>query len=136
MFLFRVRSFCSTLSVLLLSGLVATSLSAQQPKVLAPHRPLGTRIEKRLPWGIPTVRQSATGGLWMIDTKWKSTLNLTNGLKADPITVTPILYLSNGQRYPLSPITLQPSGTAIVDIGQALERGYRDVRDSLRICRN
>lgn len=119
---FRIRSFYSGLLLLLLSGVVAPSLSAQQPKVLAPHRPLGTRIEKRLPWGKPIVRQSATGGLWMIDANRKATLNLTNGLKADSITVTPILYLSNGQRYPLSPITLEASGTAIVDIGQALEK--------------
>jgi hypothetical protein len=34
--------------------------------------------------------------------------------------VTPILYLSNGVRYPLRPVTLQPSGTSIVDINQGL----------------
>lgn len=96
-------------------------VSAQQPKVLAPHRPLGTRLEKRLPWARPMVRQSATGGLWMTDAKWKAALYLRNVLKTDPITVTPILYLSNGQRYPLSPVTLEPSGTTIVDVGQGLE---------------
>ena len=106
-----------TLSILFCS---LTTL-AQRPKVLAPHRPVGPILEKRLPWGKETVRQSATGGLWMTDAKWKASLNLTNGLKADSITVTPVLYLSNGQRYPLSPVTLEPSGTAIVDIGQGLE---------------
>jgi hypothetical protein len=94
---------------------------AQQPKVLAPHRPVGTRLEKRLPWGKPMARQSATGGLWMTDGKWKASLYLKNRLKTDPITVAPVLYLSNGQRYPLAPVTLEPSGTAIVDIGQGLE---------------
>jgi len=94
--------------------------NAQQPKVPAPHRPVAPRLEKRLPWGKPTIRQSATGGLWMTDANWKASLNLTNGLKADPIVVTPVLYLSNGQRYPLSPVKLEPSGTAIVDLGQAL----------------
>jgi len=94
---------------------------AQQTKVLAPHRPVGTHLEKRLPWGKPTVRQSATGGLWMTDGKWKASLYLKNRVKTDPITVTPVLYLSNGQRYPLAPVTLEPSGTAIVDIGQGLE---------------
>ena len=93
---------------------------AQQPKVLAPHRPIEPRLEKRLPWGKPTVRQSATGGLWMTDGKWKASLYLNNRLKTDPITVTPVLYLSNGQRYPLAPLTLEPSGTAIVDINQGL----------------
>ena len=42
-------------------------------------------------------------------------------LQTDAITVTPVLYLSNGQRYPLSPVTLELSGTAVVDIGQGLE---------------
>jgi hypothetical protein len=65
--------------------------------------------------------QSATGGLWMTDANWKAALYLKSGLKTDPVTVTPVLYLSNGQRYPLSPVTLEPSGTAIVDIGQALQ---------------
>ena len=57
----------------------------------------------------------------MTDADWKAALYLKSGLKTGPITVTPTLFLSNGQRYPLSPVTLDPSGTAIVDIGQALE---------------
>jgi hypothetical protein len=114
----RILSLISLMLGVLLCGLTAV---AQRPKVLAPHRPVGTRLEKRLPWGKPVVRQSATGGLWMNGVGWKASLNLTNGLKADPITVTPVLYLSNGQKYPLTPVTLEPSGTAIVDIGQGLE---------------
>lgn len=66
------------------------------------------------------MRQSATGGLWMTDTNWKASLYLKNGVKTDAITVTPLLYLSNGQRYALAPVTLEPSGTAVVDIGQSL----------------
>jgi hypothetical protein len=111
--------FCTVL--VLLFGLVSLAFAAQQPKVLAPHRPLAPRLEKRLPWSLPTVRQSATGGLWMTDANWKAALYLKNGLKTDPITVTPILYLSNGLRVPLSPVTLEPSGTTIVDIGKGLE---------------
>lgn len=85
---------------LLLFGALGGSLSAsfaQQPKVPAPHRPLKQRLEKRMPWDKPTVRQSAIGGQWMTDSNWKASLHLKNGLKADPITVTPILYLSNGR---------------------------------------
>src|SRR5579885_1067283 len=106
---------------LLLIAVSAALAPAQQPKVLAPHKPLAPRLEKRLPWSRPPARQSATGGLWMNDAHWKAALYLKNGLKADPITVTPTLYLSNGQRYPLPSVNLDPSGTAIVDIGQALE---------------
>jgi len=101
--------------------LLSAICSAQQPKVLAPHRPLAPHLEKRLPVSKPAMRQSATGGLWMTDARWKAALYLKNGLKTDSIAVTPTLYLSNGQRYPLPPVTLEPSGTAIIDIGQALE---------------
>jgi hypothetical protein len=56
----------------------------------------------------------------MIGANFKASLYLTNGLKTDPLTVTPILYLSNGVPYALSPLKLEPSGTAIVDINQEL----------------
>jgi len=110
-----------TTSILLGAALFCPPTRAQQPKVLAPHRPLGQRLEKRLPVSKPMARQSATGGLWMTDANWEAALHLRNRLKTDPITVTPVLYLSNGQRYPLSSVTLEPSGTAIVDIGKGLE---------------
>jgi hypothetical protein len=56
----------------------------------------------------------------MIGANFKATLYLSNGLKTDPITVAPALYLSNGVRYALRSVTLEPSGTATVDINQAL----------------
>jgi hypothetical protein len=101
--------------------ILCTQLSAQQPKVLAPKKHMPTPLTTRMPWGIPTVPQTATGGLWMTDAKWKSSLYLRNVLKTDPITVTPVIYLSNGKRYPLAAVTLQPSGNAIVDIGDGLQ---------------
>jgi hypothetical protein len=52
----------------------------------------------------------------MIDANFKSTISLRNYLTADPITVTPILYLSNGREYPLAPVTLEPSGIASISI--------------------
>jgi len=52
----------------------------------------------------------------------KSSLYLTNSLKTDPLTISPILHLSNGVQYSLSPVTLQPQETAIVDINQALSK--------------
>ncbi|MGB8472554.1 MAG: hypothetical protein WCE61_00560, partial [Candidatus Acidiferrum sp.] len=119
-----MQKLSRTFSLVLLSAailLFAVDCSAQQPKVLAPHRSLAPRLEKQLPVGKPMARQSATGGLWMTDADWKAALYLKSGLKTGPITVTPTLYLSNGQRYPLSPVTLEPSGTAIVDIGHAFE---------------
>lgn len=56
----------------------------------------------------------------MTNAYFKSALYLKNGLKTGPLTVTPALYLSNGVRLSLAPVTMEPSGTAVVDINQAL----------------
>lgn len=66
------------------------------------------------------VAQSLVGGLWTIDANFKSSLYLRNDVKTDPVTVTPTLYLSNGVQYTLAPVKLDPAGTAVVDINQAL----------------
>jgi len=94
---------------------------AQQPKVLAPHVPIAPKIQKPFPWAKPVAPQSAVGGLWITGPSMKSLLYLRNDLKTDSLIVTPVLYLSNGVRYPLPPVTLEPTGTAVVDIGQSLE---------------
>jgi hypothetical protein len=76
----------------------------------------------------------------MIDANFKASLYITNDLRTDALTVNPALYLSNGVHYTLAPITLEPSGTAIVDINQELAKqglapyatlsGYVEVRYS------
>ncbi len=60
------------------------------------------------------------GGLWMVDANFKSSIYISNSVKVAPITVTPVLYLSNGRKYQLSDVTLEPSGTAVVNLNQAL----------------
>jgi len=60
--------------ILAFVALFGWNCAAQQPKVLAPHRPLAPRLEKRVPWSKPMVAQSATGGLWMTDADWKASL--------------------------------------------------------------
>jgi len=92
---------------------------AQQPKVPAPHKPVSPRLTPPQRFG-PPLHQSAVGGLWMTDANMKASLYLKNTMKTNPVVVTPSLYLSNGVRYMLSPVTLEPSGTAIVDINQSL----------------
>jgi hypothetical protein len=67
------------------------------------------------------MQRSMVGGLWMTDANFKSSLLLKNVVKTDPVTVTPILYLSNGAKYTLANVTLEPSGTAIIDINAALQ---------------
>src|SRR5258708_32253084 len=93
---------------------------AQQPKVLVPHRPVPPRLPYTGKWHDPAVLRSMVGGLWMIDANFKFSIYLKNDIKVAPITVTPILYLSNGQRYQLQDVSLEPSGTAVISINQAL----------------
>ena len=101
--------------------LIGSAAFAQRPKVLAPHVPVAPKMAKRHPLA-PSTLQSAVGGLWMTGPGMKSSLYLTNGLKTDPLTITPILHLSNGLQYSLSPVTLQPRETAIVDVNEALAK--------------
>ena len=60
------------------------------------------------------------GGFWRIDANRKASIYLRNALESSPIAVAPSLYLSNGTRYRLAPVTLEPSGTAVASINESL----------------
>lgn len=77
-------------------ALVSNS-TAQHPKVLAPHRAVPPRISEneRQPLPLGTTG-SMVGGPWITDANFKSSIYLKNVVTTDSITVTPILYLSNG----------------------------------------
>jgi hypothetical protein len=115
---------------------------AQQPKVLAPHKPVRPRLQKRLPFEKP-IPGSIVGGPWMIDANFKSTLYLKNVVETDPVTVTPILYLSNGAKFSLPDVTLEPAGTAVIDINEGLRQqgiapwatlvGYAEIQYSVAL---
>ena len=103
-----------------LSLAITTALNAQQTKVLAPHKPVPPALPYSGKWHKPSVLRSMVGGFWMTDPNFKSSIYIKNSVKVAPITMTPILYLSNGQRYRLADVTLEPAGTAVVSINQAL----------------
>jgi hypothetical protein len=107
-------------SVVFAFAALTTTLSAQQPKVLAPHKPIPPRVENPKPWSKPATLRSMVGGMWMTDANFKSSIYLKNGIGISPLTVTPILYLSNGAKYILPSVTLEPSGTKVVNINDAL----------------
>ena len=111
-------SFCFFLCCAIL--LIGSAAFAQHPKVLAPHLPVAPRLPHHHEWDKPAVARSLTGGLWMIDGNTKATAYLSNMLKYDSLTVTPVLHLGNGKAYRLAPVTLEPSGTATIDINQAV----------------
>jgi hypothetical protein len=115
-----LRSTFQNLVLALAFALFALPCAAQQPKVLAPHKPVAPRLPQPKTWHKPAIPQSLIGGLWMIDPNLKSSVYLKNDLKTSPLSVTPILWLSNGVKYSLPVVNLDPSGTAIVDINQSL----------------
>jgi len=104
-------STCTILS-LTFAALLTANLFAQQPKVLAPHKPIAPTVTPLPNWHFrePTQR-SMVGGFWMIDANFKSTLYIKNGVKNAGIKVTPIAYLSNGKSYTFGEVSLDPSGT-------------------------
>jgi hypothetical protein len=93
---------------------------SQQAKVLAPHRPIAPRLPDDPPKTGPL--RSMVGGLWMIDANFKSTIYIKNDVEIAPVTVTPILYLSNGKKVTLADVTLEPSGTATVSVNDGLNQ--------------
>lgn len=70
----------------------------------------------------------------MIDANRKASIYLKNGLETSPLTVTPVLFLSNGARYALDPVTLDPSGTSVISINDGLaSQGVAPISVNLRI---
>src|SRR5882762_436205 len=114
------RSIGLVLTFSLFVAASGASLSAQQPRVFAPHRPIAPKLEKPRP--LPSaVLGSMVGGPWIIDANFKSSIYLKNVVETSPVTIKPVLYLSNGARYALPDVTLEPAGTAIVDINAGLQ---------------
>ncbi len=99
-----------------------TTLSAQQPKVLAPHKPIPPKAEKQVKWLSPATQRSMVGGLWMTDPDFKSSIYIKNIVETDPVTVTPILHLSNGAKYTLPEVTIKPADLAIISINDELQK--------------
>ena len=107
--------------VALIALLACTSpLLGQQTKVLAPHRPIAPRLPDALPKTNPP--RSMVGGLWMIDANLRATIYLKNDVEISPVTVTPVLYLSNGKKVTLADVKLEASGTATININDALNQ--------------
>jgi hypothetical protein len=95
----------SSLLAIFLLGLT-TTVAAQEPKVMAPHKPIPPRVPKSQEQRVPQELRSLVGGPWMIDANLKSSLYLRNEVETEQTTVTPILYLSNGKKLTLPDVPL------------------------------
>src|SRR5258708_5311705 len=118
---FRFARPSRFLSCALTLSTVAGSLLAQQAKEMAPHRAIPPRVNKKIDWSKTATLRSMVGGLWMTDANFKSSIYLRSVVESDPVTVTPILWLSNGTKYTLPNVTLEPAGIAIIDINAGLQ---------------
>lgn len=116
-----VKLLCFTAVAHFSLSCVSLLVAQQAPKVLAPHQPIAPKVSHSFP--LPaSVAGSMVGGPWMVDANFKSSVYIKNGVETSAVTVTPVLYLSNGVAYKLSDISLEPSGTTIIDIGGSLEK--------------
>ncbi len=119
MFLRTCLSRLTICSFALAAALIA-DLSAQTPVVAAPHKHALPVLPFTGKWHNPAVPRSMVGGMWSIDPNFKSSIYIKNSVKVAPLTVTPILYLSNGQRFQLADVNLEPAGIAVVNINHDL----------------
>src|SRR5437899_198300 len=99
----RILPF-KALSVALAISLLASTSFALQAKVLDPHQPISPRAAKQIKGLTPATQRSMVGGLWMTNPNIKSSIYLRNSVETDPVTVTPILHLSNGSKYTLADV--------------------------------
>lgn len=106
-------------SAVLLLAMAASG--QQQPFLPAPHEPVAPQVPQPAQWHSPAVPRSMVGGLWRTDANFKSTIYLSSSVETSTVSVTPVLWLSNGGKYTLPPVALPPAGVATVDINQALQ---------------
>jgi len=94
----RILPFKALSVALTISFLGSTSFS-QQAQVLAPHQPIAPRVPKDKELPLPPAKPgSVVGGPWMVDANFKSSIYIRNVVETQSVSVTPILYLSNGAR--------------------------------------
>lgn len=115
-----MRRFLKAFIASALLSITVTAVS-QEPKVPAPHRPFSPKVKKPYPLP-PGEPGSMVGGPWIVDANFKSAVYIKNGVETSTVTVTPVLYLSNGKSYQLADIPLEPSGTSVLDIGASLQK--------------
>jgi hypothetical protein len=64
--------------------------------------------------------QALWAAYWTIEPGYTSTLEMKNNLVQSPLDVTISLYFANGEEYPLSPITIGPRQTVVLDISSVI----------------
>jgi hypothetical protein len=99
----------------------ACTARAQHVPMPAPHKPVPPKVANYKSKMAITAR-SMVGGPWLTDPNYRSILYIRNDLQTNSLSITPILWLSNGVKYRLSPVLISAGGTATVDINNALQQ--------------
>src|SRR5260370_24030231 len=89
-------------AIFLALGVPGMARAAQQPKVLAPHVPVVPPLPYSPPPADSYVPRFLRGGFWMTDAFTKSSVYVRSDVETASITVTPVLYLSNGVKVALA----------------------------------
>lgn len=114
----RTRTALLPLPILVLLAAIST---AQQGPFLIKHKEFAPEVSRPTSWHRPATQRSLVGGPWMIGPDMKATVTIKNVVEVAPITVTPILYLSNGHKFTLPNMRIEAAGTVVIDINQALQ---------------
>jgi hypothetical protein len=61
------------------------------------------------------------GGVWMTGPSLHSTLHLKNLIESSPVTITPVLHVSNGKSLIFHPVTIGAGAVTVVDINAGLD---------------
>jgi hypothetical protein len=76
----------------------------------------GSLIAEQHPVPPPAISQELFAPYWTAEPGWHTDLQLRNGLRSAPLVVTPVLRLSSGQEYSLTPVSIGPSDVVTVDV--------------------
>ncbi len=118
-----VQAALFSANVLLASLLLTRTIvraQSDEPSTPALQKPVAPKLLQAKPWHSSASQRSMIGGLWMTDPNYRSVLYVKNDVITSRLSVTPVLYLSNGAKYTLPPIQLDRAGTAVVNIDEAL----------------
>jgi hypothetical protein len=68
----------------------------------------------------PAMPQSNFAGLWRLDHDFVARIHVKNLMPANSVQVTPVLYITDGTEYDLSPVSLGSNAVVDVSVNQAL----------------
>ncbi len=68
----------------------------------------------------PAMPQSIFAGLWRLDHDFVARIHVKNLMPANSVQVTPVLYMTDGTEYDLSPVSLGSNAVVDVSVNQAL----------------